>query len=413
MAAARDRSRSPKGDAASLKKCIADLEAERDMWKRLVEGTASGPRFPATHWPAEKPSLGKLPEYPAYDRSKPKEAFLAVCDMLIEEICSELGPGYEMPQNEVAWVRRTLNHNVRGGKMNRGLMVVEGGIQIFESKKLAVPNHVVVQFAILGWCIEWLQGWLLVADDMMDDSKTRRGQPCWYLMEDVQKIALNDAFMIEQLVYKVLKRHFSHEPYYAQLVDLLLETTFQTECGQLLDTLCLNLGLPDFTHRRWELIVKYKTAFYSFYCSVALTMIMAGISDVEEYNATRDILMIMGIYFQAQDDYLDCYATPEQLGKIGTDIQDKKCGWLFVHAYHELANAEQKKTFDNVYGKCKVQSPGEQQIKDLYTTLKLPELYHKYEQESYDKIMTLKSTVKQVPWGVFEAFLKKIYKRDK
>lgn len=395
----------------ALRQRIADLEAERDMWRRRAEGTT--PQFPATHWPSIKPSLMQGPVYPTYDRSKPQESFLAICDMLIDEICAELTPGYEMPEPEVAWVRRMLNYNVRGGKMNRGLMVVESGIQILESKGRAISNDIVARLAVLGWCIEWLQGWLLVADDFMDDSHTRRGQKCWYLCDDVKKIALNDAFMIEMLVYKVLKRHFHAEPYYAQLVDLFMETTFQTECGQLLDTLCMNLGLDDFTERRWTLIVKYKTSFYSFYCSVALGMIVAGITDVEEYNSCREILMIMGIYFQAQDDYLDCYATPEQLGKIGTDIQDKKCGWLFVHAYHSLASAEDKAVFDKLYGKCKVNTPEEQQIKDMYTKLGLKDLYKKYEQESYEKIMKLKPTVKQVPWGVMESFLKKIYKRDK
>merc|ERR1712007_28357 len=99
-------------------------------------------------------------------------------------------------------------------------------------------------------------------------------------------------------------------------------------------------------------IVKYKTAFYSFYCPVALGMIVAGINDRKAYNAAREPLVKMGIYFQAQDDFLDCFGTPEQIGKIGTDIQDKKCGWLFVHAYHELATPEQKKVFDKLYGKC-------------------------------------------------------------
>merc|ERR1719446_852888 len=169
--------------------------------------------------------------------------------------------------------------------------------------------------------------------------------------------------MIEMLVYKVLKRHFQSEPYYAQLVDLMLETTFQTECGQLLDTLCMNLDMKDFTTDRWTLIGKYKTAFYSFYLSVALGMIVAGIQDINEYNAAREILIIMGVYFQAQDAFLDCFGTPEQIGKIGTDIQDKKCGWLFVHAFHGLANPEQKALLTKFYGKCKVQSPEEAQIK--------------------------------------------------
>jgi farnesyl diphosphate synthase len=395
---------------AALHQRIKDLESERDMWKARA---AACHRFPATQWPSEKPSLKPIAPYPQYDRSKPKDAFLEICDMLIDEVCTELPKGYEMPEAEVAWVRRTLTYNVRGGKMNRGLMVVESGLQILEAKGLPVSNQVTVQLAILGWCIEWLQGWLLVADDMMDESETRRGQKCWYKMEDVKVIALNDAFMIEMLVYKVLKRHFSSEPYYHQLVDLFLETTFQTECGQLLDTLCMNLQLNDFTVDRWTLIVKYKTAFYSFYASVALGMIVAGISDVDEFNACREILMIMGIYFQAQDDYLDCFATPEELGKIGTDIQDKKCGWLFVHAYHSLATADEKAVFDKLYGKCKVQSSEEKQIKDLYTKLDLKKMYAKYEADSYEKIMSLKGTVKQVPWGVFDAFLKKIYKRSK
>ena len=61
----------------------------------------------------------------------------------------------------------------------------------------------------LGWCIEWLQAYFLVADDMMDNSVTRRGQPCWYRNPKVRLLdcvlmssftVLATALLIEALV---------------------------------------------------------------------------------------------------------------------------------------------------------------------------------------------------------------------
>ena len=39
---------------------------------------------------------------------------------------------------------------------------------------------------------------------------------------------------------------------------------------------CDNLDLQDFNIERWTAIVTYKTAFYSFYLSVAFAMVYAG-----------------------------------------------------------------------------------------------------------------------------------------
>merc|ERR550525_1160643 len=108
-------------------------------------------------------------------------------------------------------------------------------------------------------------------------------------------------------------------------------------------------------------------------------MIVAGITSKKAYDAAREPLVKMGIYFQAQDDFLDAFGTPEQIGKIGTDIQDKKCGWLFVLAYNQLVSPEQKNYLEEHYGKCKVGSAEEIEIKKMYKELKLEEKYQAYE----------------------------------
>lgn len=61
--------------------------------------------------------------------------------------------------------------------MNRGLTVPSALQAIFNNRPLTDTEY--FKAAVLGWCIEWLQAFFLVADDMMDGSITRRGAPCW------------------------------------------------------------------------------------------------------------------------------------------------------------------------------------------------------------------------------------------
>mmetsp|Transcript_45840 Transcript_45840/g.107118 ORF Transcript_45840/g.107118 Transcript_45840/m.107118 type:complete len:436 (-) Transcript_45840:46-1353(-) len=371
--------------------------------------------YPATEWKFPLQETNIRSAYPKYDSKDPVKSFVSVCECMIRECTENLPSTHELPDMEKKWIVDMLEYNVKGGKMNRGLMVVQSGEVIMRSRGMEPTDDDLKKLAVLGWCIEWLQAWLLVADDFMDSSETRRGQVCWYKKEGVDEIAINDAFLLEMLVYRVLKRHFWNEPYYVDLIDLFMETTFQTECGQLLDLQCKNLGLPDFTYKRWELIVKYKTAFYSFYLPVALAMLVTGVRDRSAFDTAREALLLMGIYFQAQDDYLDAFASPEELGKVGTDIQDKKCSWLFAHAYHEQSTPEAKAYLDEHYGKCEVGSEEEAKIKEVYRELGLQELFQQYEVDVEKQLEEFKSKVQDadLPWSVFDRFFQLIHKRKK
>lgn len=48
-------------------------------------------------------------------------------------------------------------------------------------------------------------------------------------------IAINDSFMLEGAIYRLLKSHFRQESYYVDLLELFHDTTYQTEMGQLVD----------------------------------------------------------------------------------------------------------------------------------------------------------------------------------
>ncbi|KAL7423444.1 Farnesyl pyrophosphate synthetase [Cryptotrichosporon argae] len=348
------------------------------------------------------------------DKAARRARFEGVFDQIADELLAYL-KGEGMPAEAVAWYRKNLYHNVPGGKLNRGLSVVD----TYEIQKgSALSDDEYFHAALLGWCVELLQGFFLVSDDLMDASITRRGQPCWYRVPGVGNIAINDSFMLEAAIYYLLKKHFRSAPYYVDLLELFLETTFQTELGQLIDLITApedHVDLSKFSLEKHHLIVVYKTAFYSFYLPVALAMRMAGIADKAAYDAALAILIPMGEYFQVQDDYLDAYAPPEVLGKIGTDILDNKCSWN-VNTALKFATPEQRTVLDANYGKK--DGEAEARVKAVFSEepIAIPRRFEAYEAESYARINGLIEGLDEalgVSKDVFRSFLEKVYKRQK
>lgn len=287
---------------------------------------------------------------------------------------------------------------------------------ILLNKTLDLSSEDYFRAALLGWMIELLQAFFLVSDDIMDASKTRRGNPCWYLAPNVGMVAINDAFMLESSIYLLLKKHFRQHQGYIDMVELFHEVTFQTELGQLCDLLTApedHVDLDNFSLEKFTFIVIFKTAYYSFYLPVALALHYIGAATPKNLQTSLDILIPMGEYFQAQDDYLDAFADPTVLGKIGTDIQDNKCSWLINQALKRV-DPEQRKILEENYGRKN--SEQEAKVKTLYHELKLQEFYQQWEEE---RVADLRAKIDKVDESeglkkdVFEAFLKKIYKRSK
>lgn len=347
-------------------------------------------------------------------KSGDKSSFLSVFDALVIDVMDALPPS--MPTEGREWIKKCMLYCVPGGKMNRGLMVEASMQAIKEFQGVEVTANDVKLANVLGWCVEWLQAVFLVADDIMDQSTSRRGQPCWYKKPEIGLVAINDSMLLQSCLFQIMKKYFGETLYYPFLLELFNDVIFKTELGQLMDLITApenDVDLNRFSMEKYKWIVEYKTAYYSFYLPVALAMHMCGIKESAAFDQARGILIPLGVYFQVQDDYLDCYGLPEHIGKVGTDIQDNKCSWL-VNTALELANDQQKAVLAESYGK-RGAPEAERAVKRVFEELGIEKRYNEYEEESYklivDKIESLQSET--LPRKVFDLFVAKIYKRSK
>ncbi|PNJ56593.1 farnesyl pyrophosphate synthase isoform X2 [Pongo pygmaeus] len=320
--------------------------------------------------------------------------------------------GHPETGDAIARLKEVLEYNAIGGKYHRGLTVVVAFRELVQPRKQDADS--LQRARTVGWCVELLQAFFLVADDIMDSSLTRRGQICWYQKPGVGLDAINDANLLEACIYRLLKLYCREQPYYLNLIELFLQSSYQTEIGQTLDLITApqgNVDLVRFTEKRYKSIVKYKTAFYSFYLPIAAAMYMAGIDGEKEHANAKKILLEMGEFFQIQDDYLDLFGDPSVTGKIGTDIQDNKCSWLVVQCL-QRATPEQYQILKENYGQKEAEKVA--RVKALYEELDLPAVFLQYEEDSYSHIMALiEQYAAPLPPAIFLGLARKIYKRRK
>lgn len=311
---------------------------------------------------------------------------MKIFDAKFEKIKDDAAPknGQSNPElREVFdWLRESIDYNAFHGKKTRGVMVALTVDFLRNGEPL---DGEMDKALILGWCVELLQALFLIADDIMDNSKTRRGKDCWYIKNGL--MVINDTFLIEHCIYQLLRKYFGSLPCYMDIIHLFHDITYATAIGQQLDLLASDpqkkLDLDLYTMEKYKAIVKYKTAYYSFYLPVALGMALVGIKDEESYERAKNVLMSLGEYFQAQDDFLDVYGDPIVIGKIGTDIEDAKCSWLVVRCLEKCSEKDRAR-LSEIYGKADKEKIKE--VKEVFSKYQIQAEFDTYEEESKESI---------------------------
>ncbi|XP_057534086.1 farnesyl pyrophosphate synthase-like [Amaranthus tricolor] len=336
-----------------------------------------------------------------------KERFQQVYEVLKKDVLED--PAFEHDDVSLQWVQQMMDYNVPGGKQSRAMLVIESLKRLKDGKPVSEEEF--FRASVMGWCIQWAMASALMQDDIVDNSNMRRGKPCWFRLPKVGLIALNDSTLLGCQAGRIAKKHFRDQPYYRDYVDLISEIGFQTISGQMIDL--ITEGEKDiwqFNMTLHQRISLYKTAYGTTYLPFACALLMLG-EKVEDFVDAKDILLEMGIYFQVQDDYLDCFGDPEKMGKVGTDIEESKCSWLVVKAL-ELCDEEQKKILVENYMKSDQESVAI--VKCLYKDLNLEGVYAEYEANLYEKLI---GRIEAIPntnvRKLLKSYLDKIYLRQK
>ena len=219
-----------------------------------------------------------------------------------------------------------------GGKRVRPVSVLMGN-ELFSD--IAADAYQVAN------AIELFHNFSLIHDDIMDKAPRRRGVPTVHINYGENTALLAGDVMLVAAYDYLNKIHLTH---LHSILNIFNKTAREVCEGQQLDM--------DFEKReevRLEEYMNMITLKTSVLLAASLQMgaILggAGIGNREHiYEFGKNI----GIAFQVQDDYLDCFGDPDKFGKqVGGDILSNKKTFLMIHAM-EVANAVQKKELQSL-----------------------------------------------------------------
>lgn len=202
--------------------------------------------------------------------------------------------------------------------------------------------------------VELVHNFLLIHDDIIDKSGTRRGKLTIHKRYEKkfgkhygtsQAIVAGDIAMMEAfgLINKANFPPKLKEESISLLMNYLLETAF----GEALDV--------EYSYKRPSLakilqVAELKTARYSFVGPLEIGANLAG-AKPEQIKAIGNYGKKVGIAFQLQDDILGVYGEEDVTGKSSrSDMREGKNTVLF-HKARDMAKGEDLRNLESIWGK--------------------------------------------------------------
>jgi len=209
----------------------------------------------------------------------------------------------------------------------------------------------------LGAAIEIVQNYLLIIDDVIDRSATRRGKPTIHrLYQEATKSDEREADMAGILIGSLPGQIVN---YVISQIDEQPEAKLAVIRMLALDLTITDLAqIDDIRHQfgreisEEELLRKYeqKSSYYSFVNPLACGLTLAGCDEVAARQDAERFGLPAGIAFQLRDDYLGVFGDSNQTGKPNLDDMREGKYTYMVHLAMKRISDTQRETLEHILG---------------------------------------------------------------
>lgn len=258
-------------------------------------------------------------------------------DFELEKFIKKTARRYALDRVSPLLYKSIENFVLRDGKRIRPILFIIGYLGF--SKK---PASNLYKSAI---SFELLHDFLLIHDDIIDKSDTRRGKPSMHKMMDNfllgrknTKFTGNDiAIVVGDIIYAMAIEAFlsinEDNSRKENALKKFIEAAIFTGSGEFIE---LILSLKNIEQIKKEDIYKvydYKTAYYTFASPLTTGATLAG-ADKKQISNLQNYGIYLGRAFQIYDDILGMFSEESKTGKSSlTDLQEAKKTILIWYAY--------------------------------------------------------------------------------
>jgi geranylgeranyl diphosphate synthase type II len=230
----------------------------------------------------------------------------------------------------------------------------------------------------VAMAVEVFHNFTLVHDDIMDEAPIRRGKPAVHAKWNRDIAILSGDVMFVQ-AYQLLAK--GNPERLSEILTVFNQTAIEVCEGQQFD---MNFETrDDVTAENYIEMIRLKTGVL-LACSLQLGAFESGASE-KDAKLIYEFGEKIGIAFQIQDDFLDCYAKQEDFGKrVGGDIISNKKTFLMLTAMEKSNEGQTKK----LNGLISAKISDEEKVcgvLEIYNELDIPSLTKSAMQNYFDE----------------------------